>query len=128
MTFEELLLRRVSVITQATSAYSNSTMETPEKCVKSVQSLQKRYQSNVRRRSVGFIVYLWTDITHCSHAVKELFVGYGQLDAWRFTWEKFFIKGYQMTIWNFFKAILILSHSVVLFLTHSQDRDNFWQQ
>ena len=47
MTFEEPLCQ-VSVITQATFAYSNSTMETPEKCVKSVQSLQKRYQSDVR--------------------------------------------------------------------------------
>ena len=35
---------------------SNSTMEAPEQCVKSVQSWQWRHQNDIRRRSGVFIV------------------------------------------------------------------------
>ena len=54
MTFEELLLCGVSVNKRSTFPCSKQTMETPEKCVKSVQSLQKICHNDVRRRSVVY--------------------------------------------------------------------------
>ena len=56
MIFEELLLCGVLVITQPTFSCSKSTMETPERYVESVQGLQKRYQNDVKRRSVVLTV------------------------------------------------------------------------